>query len=77
MLLEFTRTQRDSTYRIVARGSTLAQHIQEYLAGHDAIIEALKRSEAEKAGLMMKDHVIEAGQVISGAMIPLPWRPTT
>lgn len=76
-LLELTRTHRDSIYRIVARGSTLPLHIQEYLAGHDAIIEALQKGEAEKAGMIMKSHVLEAGQLISGAMAPLPWRPTT
>ena len=76
-LLELSRTHRDSIYRIVARGSTLPLHIQEYLAGHDAIIEALQKGEAEKAGMIMKSHVLEAGQLISGAMVPLPWRPTT
>lgn len=76
-LLELTRTHRDSIYRIVARGSTLPLHIQEYLAGHDAIIEALQKGEAEKAGMIMKSHVLEAGQLISGAMGPLPWRPST
>ena len=49
-LLELTRTHRDSIYRIVARGSTLPLHIQEYLAGHDAIIEALQKGEAERPG---------------------------
>ena len=74
-LLELTRTHRDSIYRIVARGSTLPLHIQQYLAGHDAIIEALQKGEAEKAGMIMKGHVLEAGQLISGAMAPCPGVP--
>ncbi|MCB2192599.1 MAG: GntR family transcriptional regulator [Deltaproteobacteria bacterium] len=76
-LLDLTRTHRDSIYRIVARGSTLPLHIQDYLTGHDAIIEALQKGESQKAGTIMKDHVLKAGELISGAMAPLPWRPSS
>lgn len=74
-LLDLSRTHRDSIYRIVARGSTLPLHINEYLEGHDAIIEALQKGEAERAGVIMKNHVLEAGRLISGDMAPLPWPP--
>jgi len=74
-LLKLTRTQRDRIYRIVARGSSLPIHIHQYMAGHDAIIDALREGQAEKAGAIMKTHVLEAAHLVSGSLGPLPWAP--
>lgn len=75
-LLKLTRSQRDRVYRVVARGSTLPIHIQEYLTEHDAIIQALGEGQAEKAGQLMKVHGLEAGRLLSGEVLPLAWQPT-
>ncbi len=74
-LLKLARGQRDRVYRVVARGSTLPTHIHEYLIKHDAIIQALNEGQAEKAGQLMKLHGLEAGQLLSGEVLPLPWLP--
>lgn len=72
-LLDLIRNHRANIYRIVAHGSTLPTHIEEYLSVHEDIIATLQAGEAEKAGMMMKAHVMMAGNLLSGALAPLPW----
>ena len=71
--MDLIRNHRAKIYSIVAHGSTLPTHIKKYLSVHENIIATLQAGEAEKAGIMMKAHVMMAGHLLSGTIAPLPW----
>lgn len=74
-LLDLVTTQRGRIYRIVAMGSTLPAHINDYVACHDEIISCLQNGEADKAGHLMKAHVMEAGRLVTSALDAPTWMP--
>ena len=63
---------RKRIYRLVTEGLTLPMHIDEYLASHREIIDAISARNPLKAEKLMKSHVEDAKRFLLSVMKDLP-----
>jgi len=73
VLSENVSNLRRRTYRYRALLLSISGHIEEYLADHRKIVDAVTEGKAEKAGKAMRRHVQRAGVILGDFLRDNPW----
>jgi len=73
VLSENVSNLRRRTYRYRALLLSISGHIEEYLADHRKIVDAVTEGKAEKAGKAMRRHVQRAGVILADFLRDNPW----
>ena len=64
---------RRRTHRFQVLAVSITGHLQEFLADHTKILEAVSERKAEKAGRRMRRHIERTGEILVNFLKENPW----